>query len=132
MEFGGQGPWLQRMQFISARKCNLHPKDLLNLDQVLVHVICQRWHIAAMFANKRIIAPGEISGDRLRADADDKVPLLWFRRRPGCPLDLYLNEVVHQFCGVAFKQAASGSLKGRVRNLSPQINTDFHRFDPAG
>ena len=82
MQLGGQRSRLQRMQFISTRKRNLHPNDLLNFDQVVFNVIYQRWrgHIAAVFANKRIIAPFEISGDRLCADADYKVPLLWFRR----------------------------------------------------
>jgi hypothetical protein len=95
MQFRGQRPRLQRMQFVGTRKCNLHPNDLLDLDQVPVHVICQRWHIATVFANQRIIASCQIRQDRLSAYADDKVPLLWFRRRPGCPLNLYLNEVVH-------------------------------------
>ena len=95
MQFRGQRSRLQRMQFIGPRKRNLHPNDLLDLDQVLAHVICQRWHIAAVFANHRIIAPCQISQDRRCADAYDKVSLLWFRRGPRCPFYLYLNEVVH-------------------------------------
>ena len=95
MQLGGQGSRLQRMQFIGTRKRDPRPQDLLDFDQVLVHVIGQRGRIAAVFAHQRIRPPGEILDDRLRTDADDKVPLLRFRRRSGCPLYFYLNEAFH-------------------------------------
>jgi hypothetical protein len=117
MQLGRQRSRLQRMQFIGTRKRYLHPKDLLDLDQVLLDVVCQRWRVAEVFANKRIITPCEINGDRLCADTYYKVALPWFRGRPSYPLHFHLNEVVHQYCGVVFEHADSSS-RNAVSNSS--------------
>jgi hypothetical protein len=79
MELSRPRSRLQRMQFISAREGNLHPKDLLDFDQMLVDVLDEPWCIAAVFAHQGILGPGQIIHHRLHADADDKVPVLGLR-----------------------------------------------------
>ena len=100
MELSRPRSGLQRMQFISAREGNLHPKDLLDFDQVLVDVLDQPWRIAAVFANQGILGPAKIIHHRFHTDADDKVPVLWLRGGPGCSLNLYLDEISHWIVGL--------------------------------